>query len=159
MEKQFNVFEEEIEECCSNPITGFFRDGFCHTDNLDQGLHVVCAYITDDFLEFSKSRGNDLSTPREEFNFPGLKEGDHWCVCAERWKEAYENDKAPKIFLRRTNRKSIKIIDLENQNLFLPTKLFLELFLPKLSGLLFFHDRSHLILLRECFSARYFLKN
>ena len=91
----------------------FFRDGFCHTDNLDQGLHVVCAYITDDFLEFSKSRGNDLSTPREEFNFPGLKEGDHWCVCAERWKEAYENDNAPKIFLRRTNRKSIKIIDLE----------------------------------------------
>ena len=87
MEKQFNVFEEEIEECCSNPITGFFRDGFCHTDNLDQGLHVVCAYITEDFLEFSKSRGNDLSTPRNEFNFPGLKEGDHWCVCAERWKE------------------------------------------------------------------------
>ena len=73
MEKQFNVFEEEIEECCSNPITGFFRDGFCHTDNLDQGLHVVCAHITEDFLEFSKSRGNDLSTPKEEFNFPGLK--------------------------------------------------------------------------------------
>ena len=90
MEKQLNVFEEEIEECCSNPITGFFRDGFCHTDNLDQGLHVVCAHITEDFLEFSKSRGNDLSTPRNEFNFPGLKEGDHWCVCAERWKEAYE---------------------------------------------------------------------
>ena len=86
MEKQFNVFEEEIEECCSNPITGFFRDGFCHTDNFDQGLHVVCAYITDDFLEFSKSKGNDLSTPRKEFNFPGLKEGDHWCVCAERSK-------------------------------------------------------------------------
>ena len=112
MEKQFNVFEEEIEECCSNPITGFFRDGFCHTDNLDQGLHVVCAFITDDFLTFSKSRGNDLSTPREEFNFPGLKEGDHWCVCAERWKEAYENGKAPKIFLRRTNKKTLSIIDL-----------------------------------------------
>ena len=113
MEKQFNVFEEEIEECCSNPITGFFRDGFCHTDNLDQGVHVVCTHITEDFLEFSKSRGNDLSTPKEEFNFPGLKEGDHWCVCAERWKEAYENNKAPKIYLRRTNKKSLKIIDLE----------------------------------------------
>jgi len=113
IKKAINIFDEVIEECCSNPITGFFRDGFCHTDNLDQGLHVVCAYITDDFLQFSKSRGNDLSTPREEFNFPGLKEGDHWCVCAERWKEAYENDKAPKIFLRRTNRKSVKIIDLE----------------------------------------------
>ena len=80
---------------------------------MDQGLHVVCAHITEDFLEFSKSRGNDLSTPRNELNFPGLKEGDHWCVCAERWKEAYENNKAPKIYLRRTNKKSLKIIDLE----------------------------------------------
>ena len=115
MEKQFNVFEEEIEECCSRiPLLDFFAMDFViHQDNLDQGLHVVCAHITEDFLEFSKSRGNDLSTPRDEFNFPGLKEGDHWCVCAERWKEAYENNKAPKIYLRRTNKKSMKIIDLE----------------------------------------------
>ena len=82
--KQINIFDEVIEECCSNPITGYFRDGFCHTDELDRGLHVVCAQITDEFLDFSKSRGNDLSTPRPEFNFPGLKEGDSWCLCAER---------------------------------------------------------------------------
>ena len=73
--KQINIFDEVIEECCSNPITGYFRDGFCHTDELDRGLHVVCAQITDEFLDFSKSRGNDLSTPRPEFNFPGLKGG------------------------------------------------------------------------------------
>ena len=70
--EQTNLFDEVIEECCSNPITGFFRNGFCHTDELDRGLHIVCSLITDDFLRFSKSRGNDLSTPRPEFNFPGL---------------------------------------------------------------------------------------
>ena len=99
MEKQFNIFEEEIEECCSNPITGFFRNGFCHTDSLDRGLHVVCAYITEDFLAFSKSRGNDLSTPRKEFNFPGLREGDHWCVCAEGGKKHMKMTWLPKYFL------------------------------------------------------------
>ena len=114
MEKQFNVFEEEIEECCSNPITGFFRDGFCHTDNLDKGLHVVCAHITEDFLEFSKSRGNDLSTPRNEFNFPGLKEGDHWCLCASRWQEAFEAGKAPKVVLKSTNIATISVVKLED---------------------------------------------
>ena len=70
--EQTNLFDEVIEECCLNPITGFFRNGFCHTDKLDRGLHIVCSLITDDFLRFSKSRGNDLSTPRPEFNFPGL---------------------------------------------------------------------------------------
>ena len=69
--------------------------------------------MTKEFLEFSKAKGNDLSTPRQEFNFPGLKAGDHWCLCAERWKEAYENNKAPKVFLRRTNKKALKVIDLE----------------------------------------------
>ena len=111
--KQINIFDEVIEECCSNPITGYFRDGFCHTDELDRGLHVVCAQITDEFLDFSKSRGNDLSTPRPEFNFPGLKEGDSWCLCAERWKEAFECGFAPKIYLKRTNKKALKIIDLD----------------------------------------------
>ena len=110
--KQINIFDEVIEECCSNPITGYFRDGFCHTDKLDRGLHVVCAQITDEFLDFSKSRGNDLSTPRPEFNFPGLKEGDSWCLCAERWKEAFECGFAPKIYLKRTNKKALKVIDL-----------------------------------------------
>ena len=111
--KQINIFDEVIEECCSNPITGYFRDGFCHTDELDRGLHVVCAHITDEFLDFSKSRGNDLSTPRPEFNFPGLKEGDSWCLCAERWKEAFDNGFAPKVYLKRTNRKALSIIDIE----------------------------------------------
>ena len=111
--KQINVFGEPIEECCSNPITGFYRDGFCHTDELDRGLHVVCAKVTNEFLNFSKSRGNDLSTPRPELNFPGLKEGDSWCLCAERWKEAFDNGFAPKVYLKRTNRKALSIIDIE----------------------------------------------
>ena len=111
--EQTNLFDEVIEECCSNPITGFFRNGFCHTDELDRGLHIVCSLITDDFLRFSKSRGNDLSTPRPEFNFPGLTEGDSWCVCAERWKEAYEHGFAPKVFLKRTHKKAATIIDIE----------------------------------------------
>ena len=97
--KQINIFDEVIEECCSNPITGFYRDGFCRTDELDRGLHVVCAKVTDEFLNFSKSRGNDLSTPRPEFNFPGLKEGDRWCLCALRWKEAYDAGVAPRVYL------------------------------------------------------------
>ena len=111
--QQFNIFDEPIEECCSNPITGFFRDGFCHTDEMDRGLHIVCSLMTEDFLSFSKSRGNDLSTPRPEFSFPGLKAGDSWCVCAERWKEAYEHGFAPKVYLKKTNKKSTSIIDIE----------------------------------------------
>ena len=110
---QKNIFNEDIEECCTNPITGFYRDGFCNTDKLDSGTHTVCTLITNDFLEFSKSMGNDLSTPRPEFDFPGLKEGDKWCVCANRWLEAYENGKAPRVYLRKSHQKSISIIDLE----------------------------------------------
>ena len=108
--QQVNIFDEPIEECCSNPITGFFRDGFCHTDQMDRGLHIVCSLMTEEFLDFSKSRGNDLSTPRPEFDFPGLKAGDSWCVCAERWKEAYEHGHAPKIYLKKTNKKTTSII-------------------------------------------------
>ena len=110
--QQINVYGDYIEECCSNPITGFYRDGFCRTDKLDRGLHVVCAKMTEDFLSFSKSKGNDLSTPKPEFNFPGLKEGDSWCLCAERWKEAYECGFAPKIYLRKTNKKALNVIDI-----------------------------------------------
>ena len=112
-DKQLNVFDEVIEVCCTNPITGFYRDGFCHTDELDRGMHVVCAKVTNDFLNFSKSRGNDLSTPRPDLNFPGLKEGDSWCLCAERWKEAHENNCAPPIYLKKTNKKTLTIIDLD----------------------------------------------
>ena len=110
---QTNIFGEPIDECCSNPITGYFRDGFCHTDKMDRGLHIVCSLMTQGFLDFSTTKGNDLSTPRPEFNFPGLKEGDSWCVCAERWKEAHEQGFAPKVYLRKTNKKTLKIIDIE----------------------------------------------
>ena len=112
-DKQKNVFGETIRTCCENPITGFFRDGFCHTDERDEGIHTVCVSVTKDFLEFSLSRGNDLSTPRPEFGFPGLKEGDSWCLCAERWVEAYEADKAPKLFLKKTNHRTLDIVSME----------------------------------------------
>ena len=113
VEKQKNVFGEEIETCCESPITGFFRDGFCHTDETDEGVHTICVSMTEDFLEFSKSKGNDLSTPRPEFNFPGLKEGDGWCLCAERWVEAYEVSMAPKLYIKRTNLRTLDIVPLE----------------------------------------------
>jgi hypothetical protein len=110
---QTNVFGEAIEECCSNPITGYFRDGFCRTAKYDRGSHTVCAQITDEFLEFSKSRGNDLSTPRPEFEFPGLVAGQAWCLCASRWLEAYESGCAPKVFLRRSNSMALEIVPME----------------------------------------------
>ena len=94
-----NIFGDQIEACCHDPVTGYFRDGFCNTDEHDIGSHVVCAEITEDFLTFSKAKGNDLSTPRPEFNFPGLKEGDRWCLCALRWKEAYDAGVAPRVYL------------------------------------------------------------
>lgn len=109
---QTNVFGEAIEECCSNPVTGYFRDGFCRTDKYDRGSHTVCALITTNFLEFSKSRGNDLSTPRPEFDFPGLVEGQSWCLCASRWLEAHESDCAPRVHLKRTNSKALEIVPL-----------------------------------------------
>ena len=112
VEKQKNVFGEEIETCCESPITGFFRDGFCHTDDTDEGVHTICVSMTEDFLEFSKSKGNDLSTPRPEFNFPGLKEGDGWCLCAERWVEAYEVSMAPKLYIKKTNLRTLDIVPL-----------------------------------------------
>ena len=106
MDKQKNILGEEIESCCENPITGFFRDGFCHTDERDEGVHTVCVKMTEEFLNFSKSRGNDLSTPRPDFNFPGVKVGDSWCLCAERWVEAYELGMAPYLYIKQTNIKT-----------------------------------------------------
>ena len=96
---QLNIFDEVLHECCSDPLTGFFRDGFCNTNEYDQGLHIVCCLIDDNFLQFSFDQGNDLITPRPEFNFPGLKEGDRWCLCALRWKEAYDAGVAPRVYL------------------------------------------------------------
>ena len=90
-----NILGTELELCCSDPETGYFRDGFCHTNMQDTGRHVVCALMTEEFLTFSKAVGNDLSTPRPEYSFPGLKPGDRWCLCALRWKEAYDAGCAP----------------------------------------------------------------
>ena len=111
---QTNIFDEPIEECCSNPITGYFRDGFCHTDTHDRGLHIICSFITDDFLSFSKARGNDLSTPRPEFNFPGLKAGDRWCLCASRWLESADAGSAPAVILEATNEKALDVIEISD---------------------------------------------
>lgn len=108
-----NVLGEPLEPCSFNPNTGFFRDGHCHTCAQDHGSHTVCAVMTAEFLAFSKSRGNDLSTPMPQFEFPGLKPGDHWCLCAGRWFEAYEAGKAPKVNLAATNEAAIAIVPLE----------------------------------------------
>ena len=113
MDKQKNILGEEIESCCENPITGYFRDGFCHTHERDEGVHTVCVKMTEEFLNFSKSRGNDLSTPRPDFNFPGVKVGDSWCLCAERWVEAYELGMAPYLYIKQTNIKTLDIVSLE----------------------------------------------
>ena len=95
-----NVLGEALESCSLNPITGFFRSGCCDTSTQDIGSHTVCAVMTADFLEFSKSRGNDLSTPVPEFAFAGLKPGDRWCLCAPRWHEALVAGHAPRVALR-----------------------------------------------------------
>ena len=113
-EPQKNVLGEKLELCGKNPMTGFLRDGCCNTDTFDRGSHTVCAVVTNEFLEFSKSKGNDLSTPIPELDFTGLVEGDSWCLCADRWLEAYQNNKAPHIKLKSTNIKALEKIDLDN---------------------------------------------
>jgi hypothetical protein len=105
-----NILGGKLELCCSEPVTGFYRDGFCHTGPQDLGSHVVCAEMTEDFLEYTKSQGNDLSTPNPAFSFPGLKPGDRWCLCAARWKQAYEAGKAPKIIAESTHEKALQIV-------------------------------------------------
>ena len=113
-EKVLNIFGEEMDSCCFDPLTGWKRDGYCNTDDFDHGSHVVCCEVTDAFLAFSKERGNDLSTPRPEFNFPGLKEGDRWCLCAMRWQEAFEAGVAPRVFLESCHQKALEFVNLED---------------------------------------------
>lgn len=108
--KQRNVLGGELQPCCYNPRTGFYRDGFCHTGPEDIGQHTVCVQVTEAFLAFSKSRGNDLSTPHPEVMFPGLKPGDRWCLCALRWKEAWEAGYAPPVILESTNEETLKVV-------------------------------------------------
>jgi len=113
MDDSVNVFGEALEVCGDNPLTGFFRDSKCNTCEEDVGSHTVCIEATQDFLEYSRFRGNDLSTPVPEFNFPGVKAGDSWCLCAARWLEAHENDMAPRVHLTRTHIKALEVVPLE----------------------------------------------
>ena len=108
-----NVLGTTLELCSKSPLTGYLRDGFCKTDQRDQGLHLVAAVMTKEFLDFTKSRGNDLSSPNIAFGFPGLIPGDRWCLCALRWMEAYEANCAPPVILEATNEKALDIIDLK----------------------------------------------
>ena len=109
----FNIYGEPLEVCSENPITGFFRDGCCNTNKQDVGSHTVCIEVTKEFLEFSRLKGNDLSTPMPEYGFPGLKPGNRWCLCAARWYEAYQAGMAPRVFLKRTHEKALDIIPLD----------------------------------------------
>ena len=108
-----NVLGGMLQSCCHDPKTGYFRDGFCRTDDTDLGSHVICAEVTAGFLEFSKSRGNDLSTPRPEYNFPGLLPGDRWCLCALRWKEAWEEGLAPAVILEACDEAALKYVPIK----------------------------------------------
>ena len=109
--KSINVFNKPLADCCNDPVTGFFRDGQCNTCKEDFGMHTVCVLITQDFLLFSKSVGNDLSTPNAMHNFKGLKPGDKWCLCASRWKQAHEAGFAPPVYLESTHLDTLKIIE------------------------------------------------
>ena len=113
MQKQArNVLGTDLQACSIDPLTGYFRDGCCHTGPSDHGRHVVCAVMTDSFLSYTRSRGNDLSTPRPEFQFPGLQPGDRWCLCALRWREAVEAGVAPPVFLEATHEAVLQYVDM-----------------------------------------------
>ena len=111
---QKNVLGLELEVCGTDPVTGFYRDGCCNTGAGDVGTHTVCAIVDDRFLEFSRNQGNDLITPRPEYRFKGLKNGDRWCLCAMRWEEARQAGCAPKVKLTSTNIKTLEFVTLEN---------------------------------------------
>ena len=108
-----NVLGGELEPCSTQPMTGFYRDGCCNTGREDAGLHLVCAEMTDEFLAFSKSCGNDLSTPMPHYELPGLEAGDRWCLCVLRWKEAFDAGMAPLVNLKATHMSALEFIDLE----------------------------------------------
>ena len=109
-----NVLGTELQCCCMSPLTGYYRDGYCHTGAGDVGVHTVCVMATEEFLAFSASRGNDLSTPRPEFDFPGVQPGDRWCLCAERWTEALEADMAPPVILEATHASTLEFVSIED---------------------------------------------
>jgi|TARA_B100001094_G_C18036831_1_gene722970 uncharacterized protein len=113
-EKQENVLGTELEICGIDPITGFYRDGCCNTGKGDVGTHTVCVIVTDEFLEFSRGKGNDLSTPIPNYGFPGLKAGDSWCLCALRWEEARIAGCAPRVKLTATNKKTLDLVKFDD---------------------------------------------
>ena len=113
MQEAKNVLGGELEICCGAPMTGFYRDGKCNTGSEDRGVHVVCAEVTEEFLNFTRAVGNDLSTPQPSFGFPGLQPGDRWCLCAERWKEALDAGFAPPVVLDSTHAAALKYVTLE----------------------------------------------
>ena len=115
---QKNVLGEKLELCSNNPITGWHRDGCCNTDEIDHGIHTVCAKVTTQFLEYAKMKGNDLITPHPEFDFPGLKEGDCWCICAGTYAQSIEAGVACKIYLKKTNYKTLEIIPFEKLKMY-----------------------------------------
>jgi len=110
MSDQLSVLGEPLVSCSKDPVTGFYRTGCCETGIDDLGVHTVCARVTEDFLAFSKARGNDLSTPNHAFGFPGLEPGDQWCLCAARWKEAFDAGCAPKVVLAATHEVTLKVV-------------------------------------------------
>lgn len=110
MDESLNVLGEPLVLCGDKPLTGFFRDGKCNTCEQDVGSHTVCIEASQQFLEFSRFKGNDLSTSMPEYGFPGVKPGDSWCLCAARWLEAYENNMAPKVYLTKTHKRALEII-------------------------------------------------
>lgn len=114
MREAKNVLGGRLESCSQAPMTGFYRDGCCNTGPDDLGAHVVCTQVTAEFLEFSKAQGNDLSTPRPQWGFPGLKPGDRWCVCAARWKEAFDAGAASPIILAATHESALEFIPFED---------------------------------------------
>ena len=113
MDEAVNVLGEPLVACGEDPVTGFFRDGYCNTCDEDAGSHTVCIEASEKFLQFSRFRGNDLTTPVPEHGFPGLKPGDAWCVCAARWLEAYRHARAPRVFVTRTHRRVLEVVPIE----------------------------------------------
>lgn len=108
-----NVLGGDLEVCSRDPLTGFFRDGCCHTSGDDPGMHTVCAVMTPEFLEYGRRRGNDLISPRPEWGFPGLKAGDRWCVCLSRWVEAMKDGVAPPVVLEATHASVVEFVDID----------------------------------------------
>ena len=111
--KNLNVLGEPLEICSCGPMTGWYRDGFCKTDMSDIGQHTVCCVLTESFLSYSKAQGNDLITPKPEYSFAGLNPGDHWCLCAPRWRQAYEDGMAPLVRLKATEIGALRVIGIE----------------------------------------------